>query len=139
MKIEWIQSEEEQTKSIVGCGKSITKLAHKFLDGEELSETDRYLITKYLFWLGRDMSKKPSRYLEPKKQGRKSELPNFDILTEYYSYILDEGKTQAYAFEKLMEKYEISDTTIKNMINEIGEEVMRFWHGDESITHIKKK
>lgn len=130
MKIEWIKTEQEQIDSIVAKGKETTKLAHKFWSGEELTEVEKYLIAKSLFWLGNDMQKKSSRYLEPKKHGGQSELPEFDILTEYYSYILNEGRTQTYAFEKLIEKYEISDRTIKNMIKKNGENVKRFWWGE---------
>lgn len=120
MKIEWIRTEEEQRRSIIAQGKELSMLAQKFWDGEELSYPEKYIIAKSLSWLGNDMQKKSSRYLEPKKHGGQSELPEFDILTEYYSYILNEGRTQTYAFEKLIEKYEISDRTIKNMIKKMA-------------------
>lgn len=130
MKIEWIKTEEEQRRSIIAQGKELSRLAQKFWDGEELSYPEKYIIAKSLFWLGNDMQKKSSRYLEPKKHGGQSELPEFDILTEYYGYILDEGRTQTYAFEKLMEKYKISDRTIRNMIKKNGEDVKQFWWGE---------
>lgn len=123
MKIEWIRTEQEQMDSIVAKGKEMTKLAHKFWNGEELTEVEKYLIAQSLFWLGKDMQKKSSRYLEQKKQGGNSDLPSFDILTEFYIYTLHEGKTKSYAYEQLMEKYGISDTTIKNMIKAHGEDV----------------
>ncbi|WP_160255663.1 hypothetical protein [Acinetobacter indicus] len=123
MKIEWVRTEQDQIDSIVAKGKEITKLAHKFWNAEELTEVEKYLIAQSLFWLGNDMQNKSSRYLEEKKQGGHSDLPSFDILAEFYSYTLIEGKTKSYAYEQLMEKYGISDTTIKNMIKAHGEDV----------------
>ena len=123
MKIEWIRTEQEQMDSIVAKGKEITKLAHKFWNGEELTEVEKYLIAQSLFWLGKARPKKSSRDLEQQKQGGNSDLPSFDILTEFYIYTLHEGKTKSYAYEQLMEKYGISDTTIKNMIKAHGEDV----------------
>ncbi|MDN5435150.1 MAG: hypothetical protein L0G10_16050, partial [Acinetobacter sp.] len=108
MELVWIQTEEEQRENIVAKGKEITELAHKFWNDEPLSEIDKYQIARSLFWLGKDMTTRSSRYIPPKPRGRVSEIPSFDILTEFYSYTFVEKNSKTYAYDQLIEKYNIS-------------------------------
>lgn len=116
MEIKWIQSEEEKTQAIVRNGRWITEIAQKYLDGEELTKMEKHRLTSALFWLGKDMTTRSSRYLPPKPQGRVSEIPSFDILTEFYSYTFFENKTKTYAYDQLVEKYNISMDTVKKLV-----------------------
>lgn len=116
MKLEWIQTEEEKTKDIVRNGKWITEIAQKYLEGAELTKMEKHRLTSALFWLGKDMQNRSSRYLPPKPQGRVSHIPGGDILMEFYGYVLDEKTTKNYAYEVLSEKYQVSEDTIKKLV-----------------------
>jgi hypothetical protein len=116
MEIEFIQTEEEKTQSIVRNGEWILEIAKKYWDGEELTSMEKHRLTSALVWLGNDMKNRSSRYMPPKPQGRQSFIPDGDILMEFYGYTLDEKTTKTYAYEALAEKYNVSIDTIKNLV-----------------------
>ncbi len=132
--IDIIELEEEERQTIVRRGLEITEIAKKFWDGENLSKAERYLLAKSAFWLGKDMKTRSSRYIPKRKAGSQKKYHSLDILLEYYSLTLIEGKNQAQAFNEIMESYEISDGTIKNMIKEDGEGVKAFFFDELKTT-----
>lgn len=104
----------DEIKKIEYLARTLEKYVEKMEKGESLTRAENFYFLSIVRGVAIKMNRQPELFASTPN---KVKFNKTDILIEFYLLVIEENLTHEQAFDKLYQKYEISDETIKKYIN----------------------
>ena len=122
----------DEIKKIEYLARTLEKYVEKIEKGESLTRAENFYFLSIVRGVAVKMNRQPELFASTPN---KIKFNKTDILIEFYLLVIQEKLTNEQAFDKLYQKYEISDETIKKYIkddNKNGGAIKKFCSIEES-------